>query len=343
MTTRTAVVLFNLGGPDSSAAVKPYLFSLFHDRAILDLPEPLRWAAAKWIAHRRAPVTQQIFARIGNASPLKTNTDAQARALRAVLGEGFRVFFAMRHWHPRAGVVAAEVKAWNPAAVVLLPLYPQFSGTTTGSSLADWRRAASRVGLTAPVREVCCYPAGTGFIAALARIISQELGRAPPGLKLRLLLSAHGLPKRVIARGDPYQWQVETTAAALRAALRRPDIEAPVCYQSRVGPLEWLGPSTEAEIARAGADRVGLVVAPIAFVSEHSETLVELDIDYRERARRAGVPFYARAPTAGTAPEFIAELAAQVRAAPKRGAGDRRCPEGFSGCAFEAAKAKVNA
>jgi len=341
MTTRTAVVLFNLGGPDSSAAVEPFLFNLFHDRAIIDLPQPLRYAAAKWIARRRAPVTRQIYAQIGNASPLKANTEAQAKALRASLGEGHRVFYAMRHWHPRAIVVAAEVKAWKPNEVVLLPLYPQYSGTTTGSSLADWRDAATRVSLTAPVREVCCYPQGPGFIAALARLITAEIERAPQGRKLRVLLSAHGLPKRVIERGDPYQWQIEATAAALRAALKRPDIETVVCYQSRVGPLEWIGPSTEEEIARAGAERVGLVVAPIAFVSEHSETLVELDIDYRVRAKKAGVPFYLRAPTVGTSPEFISELADQVRNAPGQGEGVRRCPAGFSGCALEPAGAKL--
>jgi protoporphyrin/coproporphyrin ferrochelatase len=343
MNTRTAVVLFNLGAPDSSAAIEPFLFNLFHDRAILNLPQPLRYAAAKWIAHRRAPVTQQIYAHIGNASPLKANTEAQAAALRAALGAGFRVFVAMRHWHPRAMVAAAAVKAWNPSLVVLLPLYPQYSGTSTGSSLADWRQAASKVGLTAPVRQVCCYPQAPGFIACLARLISAEIARAPFGRKLRVLLSAHGLPKRIVERGDPYQWQVEATAAAIRAALRRPDIEARVCYQSRVGPLEWLGPSTESEIARAGAEGLGLVVAPIAFVSEHSETLVELDIDYRARARRAGVPFYLRAPTAGVSSEFIAELAAQVRAAPKPGEGNRRCPEGFPGCATALAGAKLGA
>jgi len=240
-------------------------------------------------------------------------------------------------------VAAAAVKAWNPSLVVLLPLYPQYSGTSTGSSLADWRQAASKVGLTAPVRQVCCYPQEPGFIATLARLITAEIARAPFGRKLRVLLSAHGLPKRIIERGDPYQWQVEATAAALRAALRRPDIEARVCYQSRVGPLEWLGPSTEEEIARAGAEGLGLVVAPIAFVSEHSETLVELDIDYRARARRAGVPFYLRAPTAGTSPEFIAGLAALVRAASKPGEGNRRCPEGFPGCATAPAGAKLGA
>ena len=335
--TRTAVVLFNLGGPDSSAAVKPFLFNLFYDPAIIALPNPLRWLLARSIAHRRAPLTRQIYAQIGNASPLRTNTRAQAEALRATLGDGYRVFIAMRYWHPRANATAAEVKAWQPDEIVLLPLYPQFSGTTTGSSLADWREAAAKIGLKARERVVCCYPTERGFATAAARGIVAELANVPAGAKARVLLSAHGLPLRVLQRGDSYQWQVEATAAAVRAAVRRPELDMRVCYQSRVGPLKWLSPSTEHEIRQAGADGFGVVIAPIAFVSEHSETLVELDRDYRKLARAAGVPFYHRAPTVGVAPEFIGGLARLVRAAPAAGAGRRNCPEGFSQCPAMAA------
>jgi protoporphyrin/coproporphyrin ferrochelatase len=334
--SRIAVVLFNLGGPDSCAAVQPFLFSLFYDRAIIDKPNPLRWILAKAIARRRAPVTRQIYAQIGNASPLRANTALQAHALRAALGSDYRVFFAMRYWHPRASATAAEVKAWGPDEVVLLPLYPQYSTTTTRSSFDDWREAAAQTGLKSATREICCYPTEAGFIAALASGISSELAQVPAGAKVRVLLSAHGLPKQLLARGDPYPWQVEATATALRAALARPDIEMRVCYQSRVGPLEWLSPYTEDEILRAGAEGIGLVVAPVAFVSEHSETLVELDRDYRKRAREAGVPFYHRAPTVGTAAEFIAGLAALVHAAPVPGRGARFCPQGFAACASQA-------
>ncbi|MDE2227587.1 MAG: ferrochelatase [Alphaproteobacteria bacterium] len=335
--TRTAVVLFNLGGPDSSAAVKPFLFNLFYDRAIIDLANPLRWALARIIAGRRAPVTRQIYAQIGNASPLRANTRAQAEALRAALGDGYRVFIAMRYWHPRAGATAAEVKAWQPDEIVLLPLYPQFSGTTSASSIADWRAAAARIGLKAKERIACCYPTGRGFVAALARGVADELARVPAGAQVRVLLSAHGLPLRALARGDPYQWQIEATAAAVRAAVGQPALDMRVCYQSRVGPLKWLSPSTEHEIRQAGSEGAGVVVVPIAFVSEHSETLVELDRDYRKLAREAGVPFYRRAPTVGTAPEFIAGLADLVRAAPLPGAGRRACPEGFRQCPAMAA------
>lgn len=335
--TRTAVVLFNLGGPDSWTAVKPFLFNLFYDPAIIALPNPLRWLLARGIAHRRAPLTRQIYAQIGNASPLRANTRAQAEALRATLGDGYRVFIAMRYWHPRADATVAEVKAWQPDEVVLLPLYPQFSGTTAASSIDDWHEAAAKIGLAAKERVVCCYPTERGFAAAVARGIVAELANVPADAKARVLLSAHGLPLRVLQRGDPYQWQVEATAAAVRAALRRPELDMRVCYQSRVGPLKWLSPSTEHEIRQAGVDRVGLVVAPIAFVSEHSETLVELDRDYRKLARAAGVPFYRRAPTVGTAPEFIGALARLVRAAPTPGAGRRNCPEGFGQCPAMAA------
>ena len=335
--TRTAVVLFNLGGPDSSAAVKPFLFNLFYDPAIIALPNPLRWLLARGIAHRRAPLTRQIYAQIGNASPLRANTRAQAEALRATLGDGYRVFIAMRYWHPRAAAAAAAVKAWQPDEIVLLPLYPQFSGTTTASSLADWREAAAMIGIKAKERVVCCYPAERGFATATARGIVAELANVPAGAKVRVLLSAHGLPLRALGRGDPYQWQVEATAAAVRAAVRQPELDMRVCYQSRVGPLKWLSPSTEHEIRQAGADGFGVIVAPIAFVSEHSETLVELDRDYRKLARAAGVPFYLRAPTAGVAAEFIGGLARLVRAAPAPGAGRRNCPEGFSQCPAMAA------
>jgi ferrochelatase len=151
-------------------------------------------------------------------------------------------------------------------------------------------------------------------------------------------LSAHGLPKRVIQKGDPYQWQVEQSAAAITKALAMPDLEWSVCYQSRVGPLEWIGPSTDAEIARAGRDGKGVIVAPIAFVSEHSETLVELDIEYRRQAAEAGVPDYRRAATVGTHPEFIAGLAGLVRRALDGktvtcGEG-RLCPVPLTGCGF---------
>jgi protoporphyrin/coproporphyrin ferrochelatase len=333
--SRTAVVLLNLGGPDSLAAVEPFLFNLFNDRAIIGLPQPLRWLVAKLIARRRAPLARAIYAHLGGASPLLANTQAQAVALEQALGEGHRVFVAMRYWPPLADAAAAAVKAWQPDEVVLLPLYPQFSTTTTKSSLGAWHGAAAALGLTAPTRILCCYPDEPGFIAALAEAVRRARQRWPAGTKQRILLSAHGLPQKIVAAGDPYQFQVERTAAALRAALAEPGLDSVVCYQSRVGPLAWIGPATDAEIRRAGSEGVGLIIVPVAFVSEHSETLVELDIDYRHLAAGGGVPTYLRVPTVGVAPAFIAGLAALVRqaqAGPCPAGGARLCPAEQRGC-----------
>jgi protoporphyrin/coproporphyrin ferrochelatase len=337
--SRVAVVLFNLGGPDSLDAVEPFLFNLFADPAIIALPNPLRFLLAKLIARRRAPLARAIFARIGNASPLLANTQAQARALETALGDGFKIFIAMRYWGPSSADAAQAVKRWGAEEVVLLPLYPQFSSTTTASSLRIWRRAAAAAGLGAPARALCCAPDEPGFVTALAARLRTALAAWPPDVPVRILLSAHGLPKRIVARGDPYQWQVELTAAALREKLGRPELDCVVCYQSRVGPLEWLQPATDAEIRRAGGEKIGLMVLPIAFVSEHSETLVELDLDYRELAEREGVPRYVRVPTVSADAAYIAGLAALVAAAQRNGetvlpdAGRRRCPERFTLCA----------
>jgi len=305
---KTAVVLFNLGGPDSLAAVRPFLFNLFNDHAIIGAPPPLRWLLAQLISRRRAPIARDIYRQIGGRSPLLEQTRAQAAALEKALGENHRVFIAMRYWHPFSCQTVREVMAWAPDEVVLLPLYPQFSTTTTGSSLTDWRRQAHRAGLAAPCRVVRDYPCAPGLIAAQAGLIGAALDELQ-GQPVRLLLSAHGLPKKLIARGDPYQRQVEQTARAVVDALDRPGLDWTVCYQSRVGPLEWIGPATDDEIIRAGQQSRAVVIAPIAFVSEHSETLVELDIDYRKLAREHGVPAYYRVGAVGTAPEFIVALA----------------------------------
>jgi protoporphyrin/coproporphyrin ferrochelatase len=310
---RVAIVLMNLGGPDSLAAVQPFLFNLFSDPAIIRLPAPIRLPLARLIARRRARVAREIYRRLGGASPLLANTEAQARALQAVLGPDHRCFVAMRYWHPTSIETANEVARWAPDEIVCLPLYPQFSTTTTTSSIAAWRSAASRHGLDRITRSICCYPRAEGFVQAVANLVRPVLAMAE-GLskRPRMLLTAHGLPKRIVQTGDPYTRQVEATAAAVVAALNRPELDWRICYQSRVGPLEWTGPSTDDEIRRAGVEGVPLVVVPISFVSEHSETLVELDMDYREIAERSGVPAYYRVPTVGIEPAFIRGLALLV-------------------------------
>ena len=185
---KIAVVLFNLGGPDRPDAVKPFLFNLFNDRAMIGAPGPLRWLLAKLISNRRAPVAREIYGRIGGRSPLLELTMAQKEALAAALSdlgdEGgderdeVRLFVSMRYWHPMSDEVAPAVAAYGPDEVVLLPLYPQFSRTTTGSSLDDWRRTAGAAGLRAPTRAICCYPTAPGYIRAQAGLVRDAIARA---------------------------------------------------------------------------------------------------------------------------------------------------------------------
>jgi ferrochelatase len=344
---KLAIVLFNLGGPDAPDAVEPFLKNLFSDPAIISLPAILRKPLGAFIARRRGPVARAIYAKIGGRSPIVEETQAQAAALEMAARAqdcDARCFIAMRYWKPFADEAARAVKAWNPDRIVLLPLYPQFSTTTTGSSLKDWSAAAARAAITAPTTRICCYPWEQGFIAAQAKHITAAFAKKRPAVDYRLLLSAHGLPKRIVSKGDPYRWQVEKTAAAIVDRLGIDGLDWQVCYQSRVGPLEWIGPSTDSEIRRAGHDGKGLVVAPIAFVSEHSETLVELDIEYAKLARESGVADYIRVPTVGAETDFIAALAALVgRAALGEtvvtcGPG-RICPKEFSRCGFGDARA----
>ncbi len=346
--TKTAVVLFNLGGPDRLDAVQPFLFNLFNDPNIVDVPGPARWLLARFIAKRRGPVSREIYGRIGGKSPLLERTMRQRDALTEALSdlEDVRVFVSMRYWHPMSDEIAAAVADYGPDEIILLPLYPQFSRTTAGSSLRDWRRAAGKAGLRAPSRAICCYPTTAGLVAGLAELVRKGISEAAGGAaRVRVLFSAHGLPRRVVARGDPYQWQVEQTAAALVSRLGIEGLDWVVCYQSRVGPLRWIGPATDAEIVRAGAEGLGVVVVPIAFVSEHSETLVELDIDYRNLAADRGVPVFVRVPALGTDPAFIDALAHLVREAREQGvalcsqSGGRYCPAGLAGCAFAQARA----
>lgn len=342
---KTAVILFNLGGPDGPDAVRPFLTNLFNDPAILRIPGPMRHLLAWWIAKRREGEAKKIYSHLGGASPILAETKAQAEALQRALdarGE-FGVFTAMRYWHPMSDATAAEVAAYGPARIILLPLYPQYSTTTTGSSLTAWAYAAEKAGLDAETSALCCYPTADGFVAAQAEIVADAVRRcrdAADGREPRILFSAHGLPQKIVDAGDPYQWQVERTSEAVANKAGLQSGSWLVCYQSRVGPLKWIGPETKEEIERAGSESVPLVVVPIAFVSEHSETLVELDIEYRDVAEEAGVPVYERAATVRSHPAFIEGLADLVignidaSKSPMSALGQRHCPETFDCCAM---------
>jgi protoporphyrin/coproporphyrin ferrochelatase len=340
---KVAVVLFNLGGPASLEGVEPFLFNLFSDPAILGLPTFIRTPLARFIARRRTVVAREIYAKIGGGSPILGQTRSQALALeQAVARDELRAetFIVMRYAAPRAKDVVRDVQGFAPDRVVLLPLYPQFSTTTTRSSRLEWDTEAAKVGLRVPTSEVCCYPTEAGFIAAQAQLIGETIANLPADTRFRLLLSAHGLPQRIVASGDPYQAQVEQTAKAIVAALGRPELDWGVCYQSRVGPLKWIGPATDAEIKRAGSEGLSVVIAPIAFVSEHSETLVELDIEYAHLAKASGVPNYLRVPAVGTQAKFIAGLARLVNEAlafdgVSPAGGMRVCPVACGQCELD--------
>ena len=339
---RIAIVLFNLGGPDRPEAIKPFLQNLFLDPAILRVPFFVRPFLARIIARARVAPATANYALLGGRSPLLGLTQEQAAALEGALPEmEAKCFIAMRYWHPFSLEAARAVKAWGPDEVVLLPLYPQFSTTTTGSSLKAWREAAVRVGLAVDTATVCCYPVDPDYARATAALVKTAYDRARTERNeaVRVLFSAHGLPEVIIKGGDPYQWQVEQTVAAVVAAWGE-TVDHAICYQSRATPQKWIEPSTEAEIERAAKDGKAVLVVPIAFVSEHTETLVELDVEYRELAEKSGVPGYFRVPTQNADAGFIASLAGVVRRAIGCGPGlcsaanGRLCGADHAGCPF---------
>jgi ferrochelatase len=292
------------------------------DKNIIELPWALRFPLARLLSRRRSRrEARAAYGKLGFRSPLLDNTRAQAEALETELAaRGFdaQVLVSMRYWGPSSREAAAALAAQAPDRLVLLPLYPQFSRTTTGSSFEDFRSALAKTAPHAPwardAATVDSYPALDGFIRASAANIRAALAKAPPNT--RLLLSAHGLPEKIIAAGDPYQRHCEQTAARVVAELGLPPAQWRICYQSQVGPLRWIGPSLDAALQEAAADRAGgVLVYPHAFVSEHVETLVELDIEYRHRAAALGIPWYGRATTVGIRAEFIAGLADLVETA----------------------------
>jgi ferrochelatase len=348
---RLAVVLFNLGGPNSLEAIQPFLFNLFNDPAIIGAPKPVRWSLAQFISRRRAPITKGIYEQIGGKSPLLELTQDQAKVVRLELAqdreldlEAAEVFVSMRYSDPFSGEVVAAVEAFAPDKIILLPLYPQYSTTTTRSSLRDWKQAATKAGLRIPTQAVCCYPTEPSFIQSHVDLLRNALDEFGVGDKVRVLFSAHGLPQSIVDKGDPYEWQVEQTASAVVKSLvndrGRKGLDWRVCYQSKVTPQPWLGPSTEEEIARAGEEGASIVLLPIAFVSEHSETLVELDIEYAELASEAGVPRYVRVPALGRHYRFVEALSGIIRrmvqgkleGAQCASSGERLCPKKFGQC-----------
>ena len=304
---KKAIILFNLGGPDKLENVEPFLFNLFNDPAILNLPTILRYPLAKLISNRRAPVAKKIYEEIGGSSPILKLTKEQSSALEIKLNQTqtrdeYKCFIIMRCWNPRAKDVIKDVRLYNPDEVVLMPLYPQYSAATSGSSIKEWKDVCKKNNYNIKTSTICCYPTDQNFINAHTKEIIKKIKNLK---NFKLIFSAHGLPEKNIKKGDPYQWQVEQSVKKIVESLNDENLDWILSYQSRVGPLKWIGPSTEDIIIENSKIGKHIVLVPIAFVSEHSETLVELDIEYKEIADANGCKNYTRVPALGINEDFI--------------------------------------
>ena len=304
---KKAVILFNLGGPDKLENVEPFLFNLFNDPAILNLPSFFRYPLAKLIANRRAPIAKKIYEELGGSSPILKLTQEQASALELKLNKDdnlsdYKCFIVMRCWHPRAENIVKEVINYGPHEIILMPLYPQYSAATSGSSIKEWNDICAKKNLNVKTSTICCYPTDENFIKAHTAKIIKKIEKLE---NFKLIFSAHGLPEKNIKKGDPYQWQVEQSVNKIIKSLNIKDLDWILSYQSRVGPLKWIGPSTEDIIVENSKLGKHIVLVPIAFVSEHSETLVELDIEYKELADKNGCKNYSRVSALGTNEYYI--------------------------------------
>ena len=337
---KKAVILFNLGGPDKLENVEAFLFNLFNDPAILNLPTILRFPLAKLIANRRTPLTKKIYKKLGGSSPILKLTIEQSERLEKKLNENknldeYKCFVVMRCWHPRASEVINNVKLFDPDEIVLLPLYPQYSASTSGSSIKEWNDVCKSNNYKIKTSTICCYPTHKDFIKAHIFEIKKKINSIN---NFKLIFSAHGLPARNIKKGDPYQWQVEQTVNEIVNLLNLENLDWILSYQSRVGPLKWIGPSTDEIIIENSKLNKHIVLVPIAFVSEHSETLVELDIEYKKIAKENGCTNYIRVPALGSNQLFIkglAQLIINKEAYKFRNnlfPPKTRCPSNFSKC-----------
>ena len=310
---KIGVVLFQLGGPDSPEAVEPFLYNLFCDPDIIDFFGAwfARRPLARWIARRRADIVRAHYDAIGGQSPIRLLTERQARALELALAPhcDARCFIAMRYWHPLTAEAVAEVRAARVDELVLLPLYPQFSFATTQSSLKEWRRLASGDGIPRSAHAIENFFDHPLYVQAVVERIALTLSHFDQPERAHLVFSAHGLPLSLIERGDPYAKQVAETVRLVMARGGWPNAHT-LCFQSRVGRRKWLAPSLTETIERlARAGEKDLLVIPIAFVTEHIETLHEINIEAREEAARLGVTQFEMMPAVGDSPTFIAALA----------------------------------
>ncbi|HUJ94028.1 MAG TPA: ferrochelatase [Terriglobales bacterium] len=310
-TRRVGVVLFQLGGPDTLEAIEPFLFNLFSDPDIIDFPfaRIARKPLAKLISSTRAKKVHQHYSVIGGGSPIRRFTEQQARALQAELaaqGLDAHCLVAMRYWHPFTEEAIADLRTGGCDEVMLLPLYPQYSRTTTGSSLNEWRR---RFHGDIPVHTVQEFYRHEMYLEAIKEKIDQALARFPEPEQAELIFSAHSVPVSVIEEGDPYQTQIEETVKLLMQRGHWQNRRS-LCYQSKVGASQWLQPSLRATLQEAaGAGRKEVCVVPVSFVSDHVETLGEIDHEAREFATSLGIQQFEMTDGLNDSPMFISALA----------------------------------
>ncbi|MEO1621578.1 MAG: ferrochelatase [Cyanobacteria bacterium J06632_3] len=317
--SRVGVLLLNLGGPEKPEDVQPFLFNLFSDPEIIRIPFPALQKPLAWfISSRRAKTSQENYQQIGGGSPLRRITEAQGSALKTALkekGEDAEVYIGMRYWHPFTEEAIAAIKKDGIEKLVVLPLYPQYSISTSGSSFRLLEQIWKADTALAPIEYTLIesWYARPGYVNAMAELIRAELDKLPSPSDAHVFFSAHGVPVSYVEEfGDPYQREIEHCTDLIMQALGRPN-DYTLAYQSRVGPIEWLQPYTEdaiKELAEKGVK--DLVVVPISFVSEHIETLQEIDIEYREIAEEEGIEGFHRVPALDTDPGFIADLANMV-------------------------------
>ncbi|MCU0323588.1 MAG: ferrochelatase [Chitinophagaceae bacterium] len=306
---KIAIVLFNLGGPDKLESVKPFLFNLFYDKYIIRLPSFLRYIIAYCISTRREKIAQEIYARMGGGSTILPETQNQKNALKKYLqgkvSFSFEIFICMRHWHPMSQETVQKISHYQPTEIILLPLYPQLSTTTSCSSIEDFheKQKLFKNLVNIDTKTICCYPNHPGFIKAHVEILMTLINQIKDKTNYRVIFSAHGLPERIIKSGDPYQYQVELTVEKIVNNIPF-KFDYIITYQSKVGPLNWLEPATDQAIKNAAEENLNIIIVPVAFVSEHSETLVELDLEYKEIAKEHNVGYY-RAPTLSINEYFI--------------------------------------
>jgi ferrochelatase len=312
MTDKTAVLLLQMGGPDSLESVEPFLYNLFSDRDIIKIgPAFLQPFIARKIVKRRAPKSAANYSQIGGNSPLLALTEQQGAELENLLGDRFRCFVAMRYWHPFASEALAAIEKLGIKKIIALSLYPHYSRATSGSSFNDLDRTLKSCSTTFELRTVRQFYDHPLYIQALSEKIKQGLEAFPDRSRVQLFFSAHSLPKSFIADGDPYLDHIQTTVRLVMEQFG--DVGYHLAFQSRAGPVKWLEPSTGdklKELAEAGY--TDILVVPLSFVSDHIETLHEIDIEYREVAHRLGITNFRRMESLNSSPLFIQCLAELV-------------------------------